>query len=100
MYMSLDTCTAVLVLLRHAMASKRKLLTLQDKIKVIQLSKGGLSSRKIADEFNVGRTQVQNILKRKIEFREDFENNASPERKRRRNKNANEEINELSWTVV
>jgi hypothetical protein len=39
--MSLDTCTAVLVLLRHAMASKRKLLTLQDKIKVIQLSEGG-----------------------------------------------------------
>jgi hypothetical protein len=37
-------------------------------------------------------------LKRKIEFREDFENNVSPERKRRRYKNANEEINELSWT--
>ena len=52
MFMSLDTCTAVLVLLRHAMASKRKLLTLQDKIKVIQLSEGVLSSRKIADEFN------------------------------------------------
>jgi hypothetical protein len=50
--MSLDTCTAVLVLLRHAMASKRKLLTLQDKIKVIQLSEGVLSLQKIADEFN------------------------------------------------
>jgi hypothetical protein len=50
--MSLDICTAVLVLLRHAMAPKRKLLTLQDKIKVNQLSEGVLSSRKIADEFN------------------------------------------------
>jgi predicted DNA-binding protein YlxM (UPF0122 family) len=48
------------------MASKRKLLTLQDKITVIQLSEGGLSLGKIADEFNVERTQVQNILKRKI----------------------------------
>ena len=34
------------------MASKRKLLMLQDKIKVIQLSEGVLSSQKIADEFN------------------------------------------------
>ena len=54
--------------------SKRKVLTLNEKIRVLELSKSK-SARKIADEFGVGKTQIQNILKRKAEVLEDVENN-------------------------
>ena len=45
------------------MASKRKVLTLQDRINVIERSDRGESSRAIAEAVGCGRTQVQNILK-------------------------------------
>lgn len=61
--------------------SKRKVLTLNEKIRVLELSKSK-SARKIADEFGVGKTQIQNILKRKAEVLEDVENNVSGEKKR------------------
>ena len=61
--------------------SKRKVLTLNEKIRVLELSKGK-SARKIADQFGVGKTQIQNILKRKAEVLEDVENNVSGEKKR------------------
>jgi kinesin family protein 6/9 len=65
---------------------------------VIQLSERGISARKIAAEFNVGKTQIQNIVNKKNQFLEDFKNNASPDRKRRSYNNGNEQINKLSWT--
>ena len=61
--------------------SKRKVLTLNEKIRVLELSKS-ISARKIADEIGVGKTQIQNILKRKAEVLEDVENNVSGEKKR------------------
>lgn len=77
--------------------SKRKVLTLKQKIDVINKSKSGVSSRKLAEEFNVGRTQIQNIVKRKSEFIDDFESNVGQDRKRRRHVTGNEEINSLCW---
>ena len=61
--------------------SRQKVLTLNEKIPVLELSKSK-SARKIADEFGVGKTQIQNILKRKAEVLEDVENNVSGEKKR------------------
>jgi predicted DNA-binding protein YlxM (UPF0122 family) len=61
--------------------SKQKVLTLNEKIRVLELSKS-ISARKIADEFGFGKTQIQNILKRKAEVLEDVENNVSGEKKR------------------
>ena len=58
----------------------------------------GKSSREIAQIMGVGRTQIQTINKRKAEIREDYENNISSDRKRKRHKTGNEEINELCWT--
>jgi predicted DNA-binding protein YlxM (UPF0122 family) len=61
--------------------SKQKVLTLNEKIWVLELSMS-ISARKIADEIGVGKTQIQNILKRKAEVLEDVENNVSGEKKR------------------
>ena len=45
----------------------------------MELSKSK-SARKIAYEFGVGKTQIQNILKRKAEVLEDVENYVSGEK--------------------
>ena len=58
-----------------ATPSKRKVLTLDKRIQVIERSKTK-SARKIAEEFQIGKTQVQNILKRKADLMADYENNA------------------------
>ena len=65
------------------MASKKwKVLTLDECIKAIKLVESGKSSRKVAEEFGVGRTQIQETLKRKREVIEDYENNFNPLSKR------------------
>ena len=56
------------------MASKRKVLTLDERIKVIELCKTK-SARKVAEELGVGKTQIQSILKCKIELISNFEEN-------------------------
>lgn len=76
---------------------KRTVLSIQDKAKAIELSEKGLSSRKISEIFKCGKTQINNVLKRKREVLEDLECNVDPERKRRRHITGNEEINELCW---
>lgn len=82
----------------NAMESrKRTVLSIQDKAKAIELSEKGLSSRKISEIFKCGKTQINNVLKRKNEVLEDLECNVDPERKRRRHITGNEEINELCW---
>lgn len=74
--------------------STRKVLTLDDRVRVIELSKLK-SARKIADEMGVGKTQIQKILKRKAEVLQDVENNVSGDRKRARRVTGNEDINDL-----
>ena len=64
------------------MPPKRKFLTLVERVKVIELNNKNRSARKIAEDFGVGKTQVQNILKRKAEVLEEYENNISGARKR------------------
>ena len=60
--------------------SKRKVLTFDDLVKNLELSKHK-SARKIADEMGVGKTQIQPILKRKSNVLEDVQNNVSGDRK-------------------
>ena len=43
--------------------SKSHTLTLAERCQVIEMSKKGLSQRKLAERFNVGKTQIQTILK-------------------------------------
>jgi kinesin family protein 6/9 len=76
----------------------RKVLTLERRLEVVKHLENGKSSREIAQIMGVGRTQIQTINKRKAEILEDYENNISSDRKRKRHKTGNEEINELCWT--
>ena len=55
------------------------------------------SARKIAEHFGVGRTQIDGILKRKLDVITDFENNLPNARKRQKKATGNEEINMLVW---
>ena len=42
-----------------ATPKKRKVLNLEDHVKVIRLMESGKSSRIVAEQFGVGRTQIQ-----------------------------------------
>ena len=55
----------------------RKALKLDNKMKAINHRDVGKSCRAVGEEMGVGRTQIMNILKRKHEILDDFENNAS-----------------------
>ena len=73
-------------------------LTLADKVKVIQKKEQfGLSARKLAEEFKVGKTQIQTILNNKRKHLDDYEANAPRAKKRCMRTTGNEEINELSY---
>ncbi|KAH3713826.1 hypothetical protein DPMN_073627 [Dreissena polymorpha] len=61
--------------------SKRKCLSLEDRVKVVRLLESGRSSRDIASEFGVGRTQIQNVAKRKRDIMDEYEC-GNPEAKR------------------
>ena len=55
-----------------ARSPKRRELSLKDKVQLIKESKGK-SQRALAEIFKVGKTQVQQILKRKAEYMTTFE---------------------------
>ena len=74
---------------------KRKLLTLEQKVDAIKLLDSGKAAYKIAEQYGVGKTQIQNLRKRKREILEDFENNVPSSTKRRRHITGNEEVNRL-----
>ena len=73
-------------------------MTLEQRLEVLKYLENDKSSREIVQIIGVGRTQIQTINKRKAEILEDYENNVSSDRKRKRHKTWNEEINEFSWT--
>jgi hypothetical protein len=55
----------------------RKALKLDNKVKAINHCDVGKSCRVVGEEMGLGCTQIMNILKRKREILDDFENNAS-----------------------
>ena len=71
-------------------------LTLSQKHEVIKLSDTGKSSRQLADAFGCGRSQIQNILKRKREVLDDIANNAPLDKKRKVKESVNDPINDLT----
>ena len=78
-------------------ASKRKSLPLSDRVQVINLSEKGTSARKIAQQFCVGKTQIQSILLNKQAILQDFEDGVPAEKKRNIRQTGNENINELMY---
>ena len=59
------------------MPHKRKFLSLVERVKVIEITNKSRSACKRAEDFGVRNTQVQNILKRKAEVLEEYENDIS-----------------------
>ena len=76
---------------------KRIVLTLEQRVKAIEMLDRGKPAYKIAQDFGVGKTQIQNLCKRKFEVLSDFENNVPSETKRRRYLTGNEEVNTLTY---
>lgn len=62
-------------------SKKRKELSLAEKIKVIKASEGQ-SQRQIDASFDIPKTTVSNILKRKVDLLDAYDSNQSPQRKR------------------
>ncbi|KAG1687723.1 hypothetical protein GQR58_008296 [Nymphon striatum] len=79
------------------MAAKRKFLSLDEKSKAINRLEKGSPAYKVAEEFGVGKTQIQNLRKRKCEVFEQVERNVPLDTKRRRRATGNEEINQLTY---
>ena len=55
----------IAIIFNQEMASnrnKRKVLSLEERIRVVELNKVGKSCRKIADELGVGKPQIQNVI--------------------------------------
>ena len=93
-------CSFASVLLkRNVMATKKKTLTLKEKIDVITYHEKHpkLVSRAIATNFGVGRTQIQNILKHKKELKTEYKENQPSTRKCQLQTTENDDINRLTW---
>ncbi|KAK3090297.1 hypothetical protein FSP39_010713 [Pinctada imbricata] len=78
------------------MSQKWKVLTLNERLDTIKLLERGKSARAVAIKRGIGKTQVTQILKRKADILEDAENNVAGDRKRKKHKSGNEDINELT----
>ena len=75
---------------------KRTELTLNQKVDLIQKS-AGRSQCSLADEYQVGKTQVQNILKKKSEYLTAWKENCGNDRKRLCSGLAYQDIDTLTW---
>ena len=60
----------------------RKVLTLSERVEAIKLHDDGKSSLDVAQIMGIGRTQIQQIIKRKSEVLDDYESNVSNDQKR------------------
>ena len=78
----------------------RKPLTLEQRVIALKLLSSGMSTMKTAASMGVGRSQIQQIIKRREEIMSDWlSKSVNPHRKRRNRKTGNEEINMmcLKW---
>ena len=86
--------------LRHSsviMSKKRNALALRHKVALINEAESGKSCRQLADQFNIGRTQANSIIKRKAELLLEYDQNNCLDRKRKLQKTGNEDVNIICW---
>ena len=81
------------------MATKtRVVLDLNRRVQAIHASEQDkLSVKQIMQMFNIGKTQVYEILEKKTEILMQWENCANGKINRERKKTANEDVNEIVW---
>ncbi|CAF1075691.1 unnamed protein product [Adineta ricciae] len=63
------------------MAARRG-LTLAEKVELIRKNEQNISYRKLADDYNILIGSVSNIVKRKIEYIDNYEQNENSDKKR------------------
>lgn len=78
-------------------AGQRKCLTLKEKVEVIRKSNEGNSTRKLAQMFGCGKTQIVKILKEKAKVLELWNSNEGTKSQKRLNVEKYGEINGLLW---
>lgn len=80
------------------MAPKKRMLTLQEKVKIIEIfNKEKPSVRNLAKQFNIGKTQAAEIVKNKEELLKNFNSNVHPAQKRRFFKTGGLNIDKLCY---
>ena len=83
--------------LTHA-SKKRKVMTFEERVRVSKLSNKGESARKIAEQFGVGKTQVQTVICNKGTILQEWENGTSGKRKySQTRKTQHDVLNKLVW---
>jgi hypothetical protein len=75
------------------MASRRE-LCLEEKISLIKEKEHGSTPRELSDRFQISVGAVSNILKRKLEYTNDYETNRNKKLKRKMKDDSNQEVNE------
>jgi hypothetical protein len=82
------------------MTSRRE-LCLEQKINLIKDKDGGLSHRELSGRFHISVGAVSNILKRKLEYTNDYETNRNKKLKRKIKVDSSQEINDnvYGWFV-
>lgn len=77
---------------------KRKVLTLEERIRVIKFSNKGESARKIALSIGVGKTQIQSIIREKESILKEWKSGESSNRKySKARKTPYSDLNKLVW---
>ena len=79
-------------------ATKRKVLSLEDRMTVITMNRTGKSCRKIAEEYGVGKTQIQKIIKEKESIEAEIASGSYLGKKYGKvRKTGNEDLNSRIW---
>ena len=78
---------------------KRKCLDISEKVKVLEFAKQNpnLGSRKLADHFGIGKTQVQSIRKTKEAIMDVYASNETPNHAKRKRSSKYSDVNQAVW---
>lgn len=99
--MKLDLILSIRELFLLQMAIRRE-LPLQEKIDLIKEKERGSSHRQLSERFRISIGSVSNIVKRKLEYTEDYETNRNKKINRRCREDSNQDVNEgvYEWFVA
>ena len=89
--MSKISSFSVLLFQASKWAQRQRKLTLEEKVKALQMYDQNPSSRKVAEAFGVGKDQIQRLVKRKADIMNEFETNVPSDRKWKVRKKGNED---------
>ncbi|XP_070560224.1 tigger transposable element-derived protein 4-like [Ptychodera flava] len=77
---------------------RRKELNLSDKIKLIkEAESSSLTMKKLGEKYNIGKSTVSDIIKKKDEYVAQFEANADANRQRLNHSAKFHDVNALTW---